>query len=173
MNNAGIQHVAPLESFPEEKWDAIMAINLNAVFHGMKAVLPSMKARGWGRIVNVSSVHGLVASTHKAAYVAAKHGVVGLSKVAALEYAGTGVTINTICPGWVLTPLVQHQIDAKAAKEGISVEEAGVSLVAEKMPSKQFVEPDFIGDTVLYFCSPAAKQVTGVSLPVDGGWTSQ
>jgi len=173
VNNAGIQHVAPVDQFPEEKWDAIMAINLSAVFHGIKAVLPGMKSRGWGRIVNVSSVHGLVASVNKSAYVAAKHGVVGLTKAVALETAGSGVTINTVCPGWVLTPLVQAQIEAKAKREGISIEDANVSLVGEKMPSKQFVHADFIGDTVLFFCSPAAKQLTGTSLPVDGGWTSQ
>jgi 3-hydroxybutyrate dehydrogenase len=173
VNNAGIQHVAPVDAFPEDRWDAIMAINLSAVFHGIKAVLPGMKSRGWGRIVNVSSVHGLVASANKSAYVAAKHGVVGLTKAVALETAGSGVTINTVCPGWVLTPLVQAQIEAKATKEGISIEEAHISLVGEKMPSKQFVESDFIGDTVLFFCSPAAKQLTGTSLPVDGGWTSQ
>lgn len=165
--------MSPIQDFPEEKWDAIIAINLNAVFHGIKAALPGMKKRGWGRIVNVSSVHGLVASANKSAYVAAKHGVVGITKTVALETAGSGVTINTVCPGWVLTPLVQAQIDAKAAQKGITVEQATEDLVGEKMPSKQFVTAEFIGDTVAFFCSPAAKQLTGTSLPVDGAWTSQ
>lgn len=173
VNNAGIQHVSPVEEFPEEKWDAIMAINLSALFHGIKAVLPDMKARGWGRIVNVSSVHGLVGSVNKSAYVAAKHGVVGLTKAVALETAGTGVTINTVCPGWVLTPLVQAQIDAKAKAKNISVEQASIDLVGEKMPSKQFVQSSFIGETVAFFCSPDAHQLTGTSLPVDGAWVSQ
>jgi 3-hydroxybutyrate dehydrogenase len=173
VNNAGIQYVSPVDAFPEEKWDAIMAINLSAVFHGIKAVLPGMKSRGWGRIVNVSSVHGLVASANKSAYVAAKHGVVGLAKAVALETAGSGVTINTVCPGWVNTPLVQAQIEAMATTKNISLEEANAALVGEKMPSKQFVESDFIGDTVLFYCSPAAKQLTGTALPVDGGWTAQ
>jgi 3-hydroxybutyrate dehydrogenase len=173
VNNAGIQHVSPIEEFPEERWDAVVAINLSSVFHAIKAVLPGMKFRGWGRIVNISSVHGLVASANKSAYVATKHGVVGLTKAVALETAGTGITINTVCPGWVQTPLVDNQIRAKSEQDHISLDEARIALIGEKMPSKQFVEADFIGDTVVLFCSPAAAQLTGTALPVDGGWTSQ
>jgi 3-hydroxybutyrate dehydrogenase len=173
VNNAGIQHTAPVVEFPRERWDAILAINLSAVFHGCKAVLPQMLARNEGRIVNIASVHGLVASPFKAAYVAAKHGVVGLTKVIALETAETGVTCNAICPGWVLTPLVKKQIEDRAAREGIPVERAQAELLAEKQPSKAFVTPEQIGELALYLCSPAAAQITGHALAIDGGWTAQ
>ena len=173
VNNAGIQHVAAIEDFPEEKWDAIIAINLSSVFHSTKAVLPYMKQQKQGRIINVASAHGLVASANKSAYVAAKHGVLGLTKVTALEQAGAGITCNAICPGWVLTPLVQKQIDAIATNQGISSEEAKLQLLSEKQPSKEFVTVDQIGAMVIYLCSTAAKNITGTSLPIDGGWTAQ
>ena len=173
VNNAGIQHVAPVEEFPLERWDAVIAINLTAVFQGIRAVLPGMKARGWGRIVNVASVHGLVASVNKAAYIAAKHGVVGLTKVVGLETAEIDVTCNAICPGWVLTPLVQKQIDARAEAQGVAVEQAGRDLLAEKQPSKKFTTPEQIGELAVFLCSPAAANMTGIALPMDGGWTAQ
>ena len=173
VNNAGIQHTAPVQEFPPEKWDAIIAINLSAVFHATRAALPLMLERGWGRIVNIASAHGLVASAQKSAYVAAKHGVVGLTKVVALETATTGVTCNAICPGWVLTPLVQQQIDARAAREGIPVEQAKRDLLAEKQPSGAFTTPEQLAGLVLFLCSEAAEQIRGAALPVDGGWTAQ
>ena len=173
VNNAGIQHVARVENFPVEKWDAIMAINLSSAFHATRLALPAMQAAGWGRIINVASVHGLVASAEKAAYVAAKHGVVGLTKVTALENATTGVTCNAICPGWVLTPLVQQQVDAKAAALGISNEEAKKLLLGEKEPSMQFTTPEELGELAVFFCSPAANNVRGVAWNMDGGWAAQ
>lgn len=173
VNNAGIQHTAPVENFPEERWDAVIAINLSSNFHAIKAVLPQMKARNWGRIVNIASVHGLVASTQKIAYIAAKHGVVGLTKVVALETAQTGITCNAICPGWVLTPLVQKQIDARAAKDGISVDRAKLDLLSEKQPSHEFTTPEQIGALTVFLCSEAAAQFRGAALPVDGGWLAQ
>lgn len=173
VNNAGIQHVAPVHEFPVERWDAILAINLSAAFHAIRAVLPQMLERNWGRIVNIASAHGLVASVHKAAYVAAKHGLLGLTKVVALETATTGVTCNAICPGWVLTPLVQKQIDDRAAREGIPLAEAKRALLAEKQPSQEFVTPDQIGALTVFLCSEAAAQIRGAALPVDGGWTAQ
>ncbi|MDE2492023.1 MAG: 3-hydroxybutyrate dehydrogenase [Elusimicrobia bacterium] len=173
VNNAGIQHVAPIESFPPEKWDAVLAINLSSSFHTIRAALPGMKKRGWGRIVNIASSHGLVASVQKAAYVAAKHGLVGLTKVVALETAGTGITCNAICPGWVLTPLVQKQIDALAARERLSGEAARRKLLAEKQPSGEFATPEQIGGLAVFLCSPAAEQIRGASLAIDGGWTAQ
>ncbi|MFV3128479.1 3-hydroxybutyrate dehydrogenase [Niveispirillum sp. KHB5.9] len=173
VNNAGIQHTAPITEFPAERWDSVIAINLSAVFHGMQAALPHMQAKGWGRIVNIASAHGLVASVNKAAYVAAKHGVLGVTKVAALENAESGITVNAICPGWVLTPLVQKQIDALAAREGISIAEAQVKLLSEKQPSKQFTTPEQLGDLTVFLCSDAAANIKGASLPVDGGWTAQ
>ena len=173
VNNAGIQHVAPVEDFPVERWDAVIAINLSAVFHGTRCALPGMKARGWGRIVNIASAHGLVASVQKSAYVAAKHGVVGLTKTVALETAGTGVTCNAICPGWVLTPLVQKQIDALAAAKGLSNEAAGRELLSAKQPSGQFVTPEQLGGLAAFLCSDAAAQMTGAALPMDGAWTAQ
>ena len=173
VNNAGIQHLAPVEDFPADKWDAIIAINLSSSFHTIRAALPGMKKRGWGRIVNIASAHGLVASVHKAAYVAAKHGVVGLTKTVALETAATGVTCNAICPGWVLTPLVQKQIDALAARERMTESEAKTRLLAEKQPSHEFATPEQIGGMVVFLCSDAASQMRGAALTVDGGWTAQ
>ncbi len=173
VNNAGIQYTANVEDFPPEKWDAIIAINLSSVFHAARAVLPQMKKRNWGRIVNIASAHGLVASVHKSAYVAAKHGIVGLGKVIALECAETGVTCNTICPGWVLTPLVQKQIEDRAKKDGITVQKAQNDLLSEKQPSKQFATPEQMGALAVFLCSEHAAQIRGVSIPVDGGWTAQ
>ena len=173
VNNAGIQHVAPVEDFPPERWDAIIAINLSSAFHSMHAALPGMKARNWGRVINIASAHGLVASAQKSAYVAAKHGLVGLTKVAALECATTGVTINAICPGWVLTPLVQKQLDARAAKDGVSMDVAKRSLLAEKQPSLQFVTPEQLGELAVFMCSKAADNVRGVAWNMDGGWVAQ
>ncbi|MFV3073238.1 3-hydroxybutyrate dehydrogenase [Niveispirillum fermenti] len=173
VNNAGIQHTAPVTEFPAERWDSVIAINLSAVFHGIQAALPHMQAKGWGRIVNIASAHGLVASANKAAYVAAKHGVVGLTKVVALENAEGAITCNAICPGWVLTPLVQKQIDALAAREGINGQEAQVKLLSEKQPSKQFTTPEQLGDLTVFLCSDAAANIKGASLTVDGGWTAQ
>jgi 3-hydroxybutyrate dehydrogenase len=171
VNNAGIQHVAPVEAFPVEQWDAILAINLSSVFHSTRLCLPQMKARGWGRIVNIASAHGLVGSAGKAAYVAAKHGVVGLTKVVALETATTQVTCNAICPGFVLTPLVQRQIDAKAAS-GLTDEQARHEFLAEKQPSLEFVTPEQLGALVVFLCADAACQVRGAAWSVDGGWTA-
>jgi 3-hydroxybutyrate dehydrogenase len=173
VNNAGIQHVANVDEFPVERWDAIIAINLSSAFHAMRVALPGMKQRGWGRIINVASVHGLVASAGKSAYVAAKHGIVGLTKAAALENAGTGVTVNAICPGWVLTPLVQKQVDARAARDGIDNEQAKRSLLAEKEPSLRFTTPEELAELALFLCSPAASNVLGVAWAMDGGWTAQ
>jgi 3-hydroxybutyrate dehydrogenase len=173
VNNAGIQHTAPIESFPAERWDAIIAINLSSNFHAIQAVLPQMKSRNWGRIVNIASAHGLVASPQKAAYVAAKHGVVGLTKVVALETATTGITCNAICPGWVLTPLVQKQIDERAAREKIPVAQARIDLLAEKQPSGEFATPGEIGGLAVFLCSEAAVQIRGAALSIDGGWTAQ
>lgn len=172
VNNAGIQHVAPLESFPAERWDAILATNLSSVFHATRLVLPGMRERGWGRIVNIASVHGLVGSVNKAAYVAAKHGVIGLTKVVALETAQSAITCNALCPGWVLTPLVQQQIDARAQLDG-DLERARRELLAEKQPSQDFVTPEQLGELVLFLCSDAASQVRGAAWNVDGGWLAQ
>lgn len=173
VNNAGIQYTAPLEQFPVERWDAILAVNLSAAFHATRAVLPGMRERNWGRIVNVASTHGVVASIHKAAYVAAKHGVLGLTKVVALETATTGVTCNAVCPGWVLTPLVQKQIDDLAARDRLSAVQAKHALLAEKQPSHEFATPEQIGAAVAFLCSEAAAQIRGIALPVDGGWLAQ
>ncbi len=173
VNNAGIQHVAPVQDFPAERWDAILAINLSSAFHTTRLALPGMQARNWGRIINVASVHGLVASTNKSAYVAAKHGVIGLTKVTALENATTGITANAICPGWVLTPLVQKQVDARAAAEGVDIAEATRRLLGEKQPSLQFTTPEELGDLAVFLCSKAANNVRGVAWNVDGGWTAQ
>ncbi|MEJ0063830.1 MAG: 3-hydroxybutyrate dehydrogenase [Alphaproteobacteria bacterium] len=172
VNNAGIQFVAPVEEFPLEKWDAVIATNLSSAFYGIRSALPVMRKAGWGRIINIASAHGLVASAQKIAYVSAKHGIVGMTKVVALETAGQGITCNAICPGWVLTPLVQKQIDAIAAKENISVQAASDKLLGEKQPSKQFVKPEDIGGMVLYLCSASAEQITGAALSIDGGWTA-
>jgi 3-hydroxybutyrate dehydrogenase len=173
VNNAGIQHVARIEDFPTERWDAIIAINLTSAFHATRLALPAMRAANWGRIINVASVHGLVASAEKSAYVAAKHGIVGLTKVTALENATSGVTCNAICPGWVLTPLVQKQVDAKAAALKISNEEAKKLLLGEKEPSMQFTTPDELGELAVFFCSPAGNNVRGVAWNMDGGWVAQ
>ena len=173
VNNAGIQHVANIEDFPTDRWDAILAINLTSAFHTTRLALPGMKQKGWGRIINVASVHGLVASAQKSAYVAAKHGLVGLTKVTALETATTGITCNAICPGWVLTPLVQKQVDAKAADKGVSNEEAQKLLLGEKEPSMQFTTPEELGALAVFFCWPAANNVRGVAWNMDGGWVAQ
>ena len=177
VNNAGIQHVARIENFPVEKWDAIIAINLSSAFHATRLALPAMRAanngQGWGRIINVASIHGLVGSAEKSAYVAAKHGIVGLTKVTALENATTGVTCNAICPGWVLTPLVQQQVDARAQAGGISNEMAKQQLLGEKEPSMQFTTPEELGALAVFFCSPAGNNVRGVAWNMDGGWTAQ
>ena len=173
VNNAGIQHVAAVEAFPVERWDAVIAINLSSAFHTMRLALPGMRARNWGRIINIASAHGLVASPQKSAYVAAKHGLVGLTKSAALETATTGITVNAICPGWVLTPLVQKQIDARMASEGITLAEAQRRLLGEKQPSLQFTTPEQLGELAIFLCGPAADNVRGVAWAVDGGWTAQ
>ncbi|HMN91918.1 MAG TPA: 3-hydroxybutyrate dehydrogenase [Hydrogenophaga sp.] len=173
VNNAGIQHVARIEDFPVERWDAIIAINLNSAFHTTRLALPAMREANWGRIINVASVHGLVGSAEKSAYVAAKHGIVGLTKVTALETAPTGITCNAICPGWVLTPLVQKQVDAKAAALGLSNEDAKKVLLGEKEPSMQFTTPDELGELAVFFCSPAGNNVRGVAWNMDGGWVAQ
>jgi 3-hydroxybutyrate dehydrogenase len=173
VNNAGIQYTAPVQEFPVERWDAIIAVNLSAAFHAIRLALPQMLDRNWGRIVNIASTHGLVASVHKAAYVAAKHGILGITKVVALETATTGVTCNAICPGWVLTPLVQKQIDDLAAKEKLAPNIAKMRLLGEKQPSLEFASPDQIAAAVVFLCSDAAAQIRGVALPIDGGWTAQ
>ncbi len=173
VNNAGIQFTAPVHEFPDEKWDAILAINLSAVFHGIKAAIPQMYERNWGRIVNIASAHGLVASAEKAAYVAAKHGILGLTKVVALESAKTGVTSNAICPGWVLTPLVEAQIRDRATEKGTSFDDEARDLLAEKQPSQKFVTPQQLGDLAVFLCSPGADEVRGQAFAMDGGWTAQ
>ncbi|MBQ0934722.1 3-hydroxybutyrate dehydrogenase [Ideonella paludis] len=173
VNNAGIQHVAPVDDFPAEKWDAIIAINLSSAFHTTRLALPGMKARGWGRIINVASVHGLVASANKSAYVASKHGIIGFTKAVALETATTPVTVNAICPGWVLTPLVQKQVDARAQADGVSNEEAKRRLLAEKEPSQQFTTPEELAAMAVFMCSPAANNLRGTAINMDGGWVAQ
>ena len=173
VNNAGIQHVAPVEDFPPETWDAIVAINLSSSFHTIRAALPLMKKKGWGRIINIASTHGLVASSHKIAYVAAKHGIIGLTKVMGLECADTGVTCNAICPGWVLTPLVQTQIDARAKEQGIPAEQAAKNLISEKQPQLQFTKPEQIASMAMFLASDSASNMQGTQLVSDGGWTAQ
>jgi 3-hydroxybutyrate dehydrogenase len=173
VNNAGVQHVARIVDFPEERWDAVIAINLSAAFHAAKAALPHMIAKNWGRIVNIASAHGLVASGEKAAYVAAKHGLVGLTKVTAIETANQGVTCNAICPGWVLTPLVQQQIEARATAQGIAVEQAREDLVREKQPMLDYTTPEKIGALTVFLCGDAASTITGAALSIDGGWVAQ
>ncbi len=172
VNNAGIQHVAPIESFPPAKWDAILAINLSAAFHTTRVAIPGMKAKGWGRIVNVASAHGLVASPFKAAYVAAKHGLVGLTKVTALELAETGITANAICPGYVWTPLVERQIDDQAKSHGIPREQVIRDVLLAQQPSKRFATVEELGALAVFLCSEGAASITGTALPVDGGWTA-
>lgn len=173
VNNAGIQHVAKVEDFPVERWDAIIAINLTSAFHTTRLAIPAMREANWGRIVNIASAHGLVASAQKSAYVAAKHGIVGFTKSVALETATTGITSNAICPGWVLTQLVQKQIDDRAAREGISATQAQSDLLGEKQPSLQFTTVEQLGGLAVFLCSPAADQVRGVAWQMDGGWTAQ
>lgn len=173
VNNAGIQHTASIEDFPVDKWNAIIAINLSSAFHTMRKCLPDMQAKGWGRIVNIASVHGLVASVNKCAYVAAKHGIVGLTKVAALENAAKGITINAICPGWVETPLINKQIEDVAANKGLSIEDAKVELITAKQPLPKMANPEHIGELITFLCSDAGSSITGSSLPIDGAWTAQ
>ena len=173
VNNAGIQFTSALEDFPQDKWNDIIAVNLSSSFHTMQQFLPSMQSKGWGRIINIASVHGLVASVNKAAYVAAKHGIVGLTKVAALENAAKGITVNAICPGWVSTPLIQSQIDDIAEARGISIEQARTELITAKQPRPEMVNTSDIGELTLFLCSDAAQGITGTSLPIDGGWTAQ
>ncbi len=173
VNNAGIQHVANIEDFPPEKWDAIIAINLSSAFHGIRAAMPAMKKRKWGRIINIASAHGLVASDGKVAYVSAKHGLVGMTKVVALDHANDGITCNAICPGWVLTPLVQKQIDARAKAKGQIDREAKVELLSEKQPMHSFTKPESIGALAVFLCSEAAATITGSAYSIDGGWVAQ
>lgn len=172
VNNAGIQHVAGIDEFPVEKWNAILAINLSSAFHTTAAALPGMKAKGWGRVVNIASAHGLTASPFKSAYVAAKHGVVGLTKVTALEVAGQGITANAICPGYVLTPLVEAQIPDQMKKHNMDRETVIKEVMLERQPSRQFATVDQIGGTTVFLCSEAADQITGTTISVDGGWTA-
>jgi 3-hydroxybutyrate dehydrogenase len=173
VNNAGIQHTAPIEDFPPERWDAVIAINLSAAFHATRAVIPQMRKRNWGRIINIASAHGLVASAEKAAYVASKHGILGLTKVVALETATTEITCNAICPGWVLTPLVEKQIKERAQHEHIVEQAAKNELLAEKQPSHEFATPEQIGALTVFLCSEAAAQIRGAAISIDGGWTAQ
>ncbi len=173
VNNAGIQFTSPIQDFPEEKWDAILAINLSSAFHATKAALPSMQARNWGRIINVASAHGLVASANKSAYVAAKHGIVGLTKVTALEQGDKLITCNAICPGWVLTPLVQKQIDDRAAKEGKTTDAVASEMLGEKQSTGRFSTPEQIGALTVFLCSDAAINITGTTHSIDGGWTAE
>lgn len=173
VNNAGIQHVAPIEDFDPARWDAIIAINLTSAFHTTRLALPAMRKADWGRIINIASAHGLVASPEKSAYVAAKHGIVGLTKSVALETATTGITCNAICPGWVLTPLVQKQIEARAQAGGLTIDQAKRELLGEKQPSLQFVTPEELGELAVFMCSTAANNVRGVAWNVDGGWVAR
>jgi 3-hydroxybutyrate dehydrogenase len=173
VNNAGVQFTANVEAFPDERWDQIIAINLSGVFFGMKAAIPGMKAKGWGRIINIASAHGLVASPQKVAYVAAKHGVVGMTKVAAIELANDGVTVNAICPGWVLTPLVEKQLQDRATKDGMTVAQETHAFVTEKQPMARFTTPEQIGELAVFLCSDAASTITGAPLSIDGGWVAQ
>jgi len=173
VNNAGVQFTAPIRDFPDEQWDRILGINLSGAFYATRAAIPGMTARGWGRIVNIASAHGLVGSPQKVAYVAAKHGLIGMTKVAALELADSGITVNAVCPGWVLTPLVQAQLDDRAREQGMSVEAVSEAFIAEKQPMTRFTTPEQIGALVAFLCSAAAATITGSSLPIDGGWTAR
>lgn len=173
VNNAGVQHVDLIENFPPEKWDAVIAINLSSAFHTIRAAMPGLKSRKWGRIINIASAHGLTASPEKSAYVAAKHGIIGLTKTVALETARSGITCNAICPGWVRTPLVEKQIQARAETGGVSVEEATLDLVGEKHPTRAFVEVDQLSAMAVFLCGEAAASITGSALSIDGGWTAQ
>jgi 3-hydroxybutyrate dehydrogenase len=172
VNNAGIQHVAGIDEFPVEKWDAIIAINMNSAFHTTAVALPMMRAAGWGRVVNIASAHGLTASPYKSAYVTAKHGVVGMTKVVALETAREPITCNAICPAYVLTPIVEKQIPDTMKKYGMSREEVIEKVLLERQPSKEFVTVEQVGGTVLFLCTEAAAQITGTTISVDGGWTA-
>jgi 3-hydroxybutyrate dehydrogenase len=172
VNNAGIQHVAPIDEFPPERWDAIIAINLSSAFHTTRAAVPGMKKRKWGRIINIASAHGLVASAQKVAYVAAKHGIVGVTKSVAVELANDGITCNAICPGWVLTALVQRQIETRAAASGKSVKAEEIALLAEKQPMHEFTTPESIAELALFLCGDAARTITGAAYTIDGGWTA-
>ena len=173
VNNAGIQHTSPIAEFPDDKWDQVIAINLSAAFHAMKAAIPHMTRAGWGRIINIASAHGLVGSPDKSAYVAAKHGIIGLTKVGALELANVGTTVNAICPGWVLTPLVQAQIDARAAAGGVSADEVARTMLSEKQAMVEFSTPEGIGGLAVFLCSDAARTITGASMSIDGGWVAR
>jgi len=173
VNNAGVQHVAPIEEFPDDRWETIIGLNLSAAFYSMKAAIPVMKAKGWGRIINVASAHGLVASSNKVAYVAAKHGLVGATKVAALELANHGVTANAICPGWVLTPLVERQLHDRAELAGTEMSIEMDLLLAEKQPMSRFTAPESIGAMAVFLCGEAAETITGATISMDGGWTAQ
>jgi 3-hydroxybutyrate dehydrogenase len=173
VNNAGMQFTAAVQDFPDEQWESLIAINLSSAFYAMKAAIPGMKARGWGRIINIASAHGLVASPGKAGYVAAKHGVVGLTKVTAIELANDGVTVNAICPGWVLTPLVQQQIDERAKAEGKTAEAVTHDFLAEKQPMIRFSTPEGVGALAVFLCSDSAATITGAPLSIDGGWVAQ
>ena len=173
VNNAGVQFTAAMQDFPDEQWDRIIAINLSGAFHTTKAAIPGMRARGWGRVINIASAHGLVGSPHKVAYVAAKHGLVGMTKVAAIELADSGITVNAVCPGWVLTPLVQAQLETRAVDEGTTVEALVPGFLAEKQPMARFTTPEQIGALAVFLCSEAAATLTGASLPIDGGWTAR
>jgi 3-hydroxybutyrate dehydrogenase len=173
VNNAGVQHVAPVDDYPPGKWDEVLGVNLSAAFHTTRLALPAMREQGWGRIINIASVHGMVASANKSAYVAAKHGLIGLTKTVALELAATPITCNAICPGWVLTPLVAQQIAARANEQGISQAQAQVQLLAEKQPSRRFVTPRQLGELALFLASDAAAEIRGVAWNMDGGWCAQ
>jgi 3-hydroxybutyrate dehydrogenase len=173
VNNAGIQHTEGVDTFPVSKWNAIIAINLTAAFHTIQKSLPSMKANGWGRIINIASVHGLVASLNKSAYVAAKHGIVGLTKAVALECAEQGITVNAICPGWVDTPLINNQIAEVAKREKVAFKQAKYNLVTAKQALPEMMDPRQIGEFILFLCSDTARSITGASLPMDGAWTAQ
>ncbi len=173
VNNAGIQHTSPIEDFAVERWDKVIAVNLSAAFYASQVALPLMRQTGWGRIINTASAHGLVASVNKAAYVAAKHGIMGLTKVTALETAEEDITCNAINPGWVRTELVERQIEALAERDGVDIDEAARRLLSAKQPSLRFVTPEQLGEALVFLCSNAASQITGIALPVDGGWTSQ
>jgi 3-hydroxybutyrate dehydrogenase len=172
VNNAGVQHVAPIEDFPPERWDRILAINLSSAFHTTAVALPLMRAKGWGRVINVASAHGLTASPFKGAYVAAKHGLVGLTKAVALEAAGQGITVNAICPGYVLTPLVEAQIPDQMKAHGMDRETVIREVMLDRQPSRQFATAEQVGGTAVWLCSPSADQVTGTTISVDGGWTA-
>ena len=173
VNNAGIQFVSKVEEFPLDKWNEVISVNLTSIFHLIKQVIPGMKARKWGRVINIASVHGLIGSTKKAAYTAAKHGLIGLTKVVGLEYCTHGITCNAICPGWVRTPLVERQIEAIAKEKGISYEQAVIDLLSEKQPSLQFATPSQMGGLAAFLASDDAAQITGTAIAVDGGWTAR